>query len=239
MKQILAATSNMMARIRELEITANNLSNVNTPGYKRDLYFANILQQQQEVQAGTGFLEAGVDLQERSKIDLAQGALDKTGNPLDLGINGAGFFVVEDQFRGEVYTRNGDFMVDDSGFLVTNTGRRVLGQGGAIEMPPGEVNITKRGKILVDGELIDELRLVLPDQTREILKNGNSEYLFTVREDGEPGDIIQGFLERSNVSPVESMVRLVSLQRDFDSNQKMVQSFDDINKLSANQIGKL
>lgn len=239
MEKILAATSNMLARIRELEITANNLSNVNTPGYKRDRYFADILEEIQTVEGGAYIFESGMMLGEQSRVDLSQGPLDQTGNPLDLGINGQGFFVVEDDAQDEVYTRNGDFHLDREGYLIANSGKRVLGQGGRIQLPPGEIRISKGGRITVDGKLIDELRLVLPDQNEPILKRGNSEYLFTITPDGEKGDIVQGSLERSNVEPVESMVRMVELQRDFESNQRMLKSFDEINRIAANEIGKI
>mgnify|MGYP006281379483 CR=1 FL=1 len=239
MKQILAATSSMLARMRELEITANNLSNVNTPGYKRDRYFANILDQQQRIQAGTGFMQDGVYLEDQSRVDLSQGPLDETGNPLDLGINGSGFFVLEDEVQGEVYSRSGDFMMDDSRYLITSSGRRVLGEGGPVRIPPGNLTVSGNGEILVDGKYVDQLRVVVPDETQDILKQGNCEYLFTINPDERPGEIVQGFIERSNVNPVESMVRLVTLQRDFDTNQKVIQSLDGINKIAANQVGKL
>ncbi|MCF7802870.1 MAG: flagellar hook-basal body protein [Candidatus Marinimicrobia bacterium] len=244
MKQVLAATSNMLARIRELEITANNISNVNTPGYKRDQYFANILEDAQQATGAnqTATDKAGLKMVERNIVDLSQGSLHKTGNPLDLGINGKGFFVIQDEDAGDLYTRNGSFQVNDEGYLTTSSGKRVLGDGGEIYLENGEVRISKEGNISVNGDLIDKLRLVLPEEGTDIIKLGNSEYQFEaqpVNSEEDHGVLVQGFLEQSNVNPISAIVKLVALQRDFDSNQKMVQSFDDINKVSANDVGRI
>lgn len=244
MKQVMAATSNMLARIRELEITANNISNVNTPGYKRDQYFANILENAQQMSSNqpTARKQAGLKMIERNIVDLSQGSLHKTGNPLDVAINGEGFFVIQDEENGEFYTRNGNFQINDEGYLTTNYGKKVMGQGGEIFLHGGEVRISNDGNITVDGELVDQLQLVKPVEETKIIKQGNSEYRFeanpTTAEDSG-GTVVQGFLERSNVNPISAVVKLVALQRDFDSNQKMVKSFDEINKMSANDVGRI
>jgi len=238
-KQILAATSNMLARMRELQVTANNISNVSTPGFKRDLYFANVIEDAQQNLANKGLFEGSVKLQERNIVDLAQGPLNKTDNPMDLAINGDGFFAIQDSQGNEYYTRNGNFTIDKEGFLITNTGDKVLGEGGEIYLPDGDVQISKEGNITSHDNLVDKLRVVVPEDPRDITKLGLSRYQFTPNETEESGTILQGFLEQSNVNPIESMIRLVSLQRDFESNQKMVQSFDEINKQSANEIGRI
>ena len=239
MKQIMAATSNMLARIRELEVTANNLSNSNTPGYKRDLYFANVIADVQQDMENRGLFEGSVRLTERNVVDMSQGTLHKTDNSLDTAINGDGFFVVADQDGNEYYTRNGNFQIDNEGFLITNYGYRVQGEGGEIYLPNGSIRISPEGNITSDDDLIDQLRIVMPEDPQEMAKMGNSRYQFNPVEPEERGEVIQGFLEQSNVSPIESMIKLVALQRDFDSNQKMVQSFDEINKRSANDIGRI
>ncbi len=239
MKQIMAATSNMLARMRELNITANNIANVDTPGFKRDLYFANVIEDVQKDMANKGFFEGSVKLQERNVVDLSQGPLNKTDNPFDLAINGDGFFTIQDEQGNEYYTRNGNFQIDKDGFLVTNTGDKVMGEGGEIYLPNGNVEISKSGNITNDNDLIDKLKIVVPDNPKDVTKLGLSRYQFTPNTSDKHGTILQGFLEQSNVNPIESMTKLVSLQRDFDTNQKMVQSFDDINKLSSNDIGRV
>lgn len=244
MKQVLAATTNMLARIRELEITANNISNVTTPGYKRDQYFANILEDQRRINSNPASArnKAGLKMIERNIVDLSQGALHKTGNPLDVAINGDGFFVLENEENGEIYTRNGNFQISDEGFLITNYGVKVIGQGGEIFLQGGEVRISKDGNISVGGELVDQLKIVKPVEGTKIIKRGNSEYQFEsepISSEEGGSTIVQGFLEQSNVNPISAIVKLVALQRDFDSNQKMVQSFDEINKVSANDVGRI
>lgn len=239
MKQVMAATSNMLARIRELEVTANNISNANTPGFKRDLYFANVIADVQNNMKNKGLFEGQVRLTERNVVDLSQGALNKTNNPMDVAINGDGFFTVADEEGNEYYTRNGNFTIDKDGFLVTNYGWKVQGEGGEIYLPNGDTRISPGGNITSDDELVDQLKIVMPESKADMVKLGNSRYQFQPTEPEKRGEVVQGFLEQSNVNPIESMIKLVALQRDFDTNQKMVQSFDEINKQSANEIGRV
>lgn len=239
MRNIHAALASMVGRMRQLEITANNLANVNTPGFKRSLYFNNILEDLLSRNPDQPYFDSQLRLEERERTDLTQGVLHKTDNPFDLAFNGDGYFVVQTD-QGPYYSRNGHFSRDMNDYLVTDNGDYVLGQGGPIRLPQGNVEVSKAGFVMVDGHLVDRLRVVKPTDITQITSVGNSWYDFpAVEADNEHGDLLQGFLERSNVKPIESMSELISLMRDFESNQRMLKTIDDVDRLASNEVGRL
>jgi len=225
--------------MRQLEITANNLANVNTPGFKRSLYFNNILEDLLSRDPDQPSFDSRLRLEERERTDLTQGILHKTDNPLDLALNGDGYFVVQTD-QGPLYSRNGNFSRDMNEYLVTDNGDYVLGQGGPIRLPRGKVEVSKAGFVMVEGHLVDRLRVVKPTDPTQITSMGNSWYDFpAVEADNDHGDLLQGYLERSNVKPIESMSELISLMRDFESNQRMLKTIDDVDRLASNEVGRL
>ncbi|MEJ2049387.1 MAG: flagellar hook basal-body protein [Calditrichota bacterium] len=168
MRNISAAIASMVGRMRQLEITANNLANVNTPGFKRNLYFNNILEDLLSRDVNQSEFNSSLRLEERERTDFSQGILHKTDNPLDLAFNGDGYFVVQTD-QGLAYSRNGNFTRDANGYLVTNNGDYVLGEGGPIQLPDGQVEVSKAGFVMVDGQLIDRFRVVKPTDIRQIV----------------------------------------------------------------------
>ncbi len=239
MRNIHAAVASMVGRMRQLEITANNLSNVNTPGFKRNLYFNNILQDLLSRDVEQPYLNSQLRLEERQVVDISQGVLQKTDNPLDFGFNGAGFFVIRSP-QGIAYTRNGNFNRDVNGYLVTNDGNQVMGENGPIYLPEGQVQVSKDGYIMVDGQLMDRFNVVRPVNPREISQLGES--LFTFQADNiqdNHGEVLQGFLEKSNVNPIDAIGEMISLQQDFESNQRMLKAIDGMDRLASNEVGRL
>jgi flagellar basal-body rod protein FlgG len=219
------------------EVISHNLSNLQTPGFKRHvLSFEN--EEFEKSETEKGFLIRPTKL----TLDLSQGLLKPTGNPLDLAISGEGFFVVQTP-RGERFTRKGDFSLDRNGFLVTNEGFQVLGEGGPIEIGRGrEVVINERGEVTVDGEVIDTLRIVTFSKEARLIPEGNG----LIRAEGgevlpaEGFSVKQGFLEGSNVSPIEEMVRLMNLIRLFEAYQKALQtSFEDLSRKLIQEVIKV
>jgi len=239
MQNIHASIASMISRMRQLEITANNLSNVNTPGFKQARYFSNILDDLINRNPEQGIYNGQLRLEERQKIDLSQGILEKTDNPLDFGLDGEGFFVVQGA-QGEEYTRNGKFSRDASGYLVTSNGTQVLGESGPIVLPEGSVEVSKSGDIMVDGLPIDRFRIVQVADPDQITRLGNSQLTFPAIEDGiDSGTIHQGYLEMSNAEPIESMNEIISLQREFESNQRMLRTLDEMDRLASNDVGRI
>lgn len=210
--------SGAVALERWMELLARNLSGLEVPGYRRHV-----------VALGSRELSSeGLPLIVEPGpigLDLSQGELRPTGNPFDLALSGRGFFVVETPM-GRRYTRSGAFSVDRDGFLVTRSGLRVMGQGGPIQLGPGALSIVvnEHGEVFLDGEHVATLMVVdFPKGTGLLYEGGG-----LIRAEAEPiqaegFQVKQGFLERSNVSPVEEMARLLLLFRGFESYQKALQ----------------
>lgn len=217
-----------------LDILSHNIANLDTPGYRRQVLSFVV-----ENPNGESSPEP-LAVRTLRALDLSQGMIKPTGNPLDLAISGEGFFVVETP-QGERYTRKGSFQLDGEGFLVTPEGYRVLGLGGPIQIQRGgSVVVNEGGDVIVDGELVDTLRIVTFPKGTPLKAEGSA----LIRAEGEPEEaegysIKQGHLEGSNVSPIEEMTRLVELSRRFEAYQKALQtSFEDISRKLLQEVIK-
>lgn len=196
---------------RRLDTVANNLANLSKTAFKREISF---------VQALTAANGRGRELSVSTRVDFSQGDLMRTENPWDLALDGEGFFAAEGE-NGEVYTREGSFFVGENGTLLTQTGQPVAWdeQRGAID-PQGEsIQVDSEGTVSQDGRDIGRLRIVaFRDNAR--LVQGPAGYWrapLTLRETAHTATVRQGHLEGSNVSPIEEMVAMISLQRSFES----------------------
>jgi flagellar basal-body rod protein FlgG len=224
--------SMMVAQTQKTDVVANNLANVNTTGYKRDVAFFR-------------FLEGSQQTVLRMHTDFTQGQIRQTENPLDLAISGPGFFAVETA-QGEAYTRDGHFSVDRRGRLTTSDGNPVLGHGGAILLSldgvkTGEVTVTERGEVYVNGEFVDRLKIVEIPHGGQVKKVGTNLFRINgnvVSDLIEEPKVYQGNLEASNVNPIEEMVNLIEIQRQFESSQRAVQTIDRAMERAANQLGR-
>lgn len=228
------ALSGAVLKQRNLDIFAQNIANANTSGYKNErLSFKDYII---PVDNKTDSQDDGrvmADLSERV-IDFSSGILSSTGNPLDLAINGEGFFALE----GNKYTRNGSFMINNEGYLTTKTGIKVLGEGGPISIQGSSIDIISSGEIIVDGISSGKLNIVeFPDKggLKKI-----SDGMFIAEEAGKPGnsEVGQGFLEGSNVNVIKEMVQMLAANREFESYQKMIQSFDEATSKTINELGR-
>jgi flagellar basal-body rod protein FlgF len=223
-----AACAGLAAQTEALELVAHNLANLSTAGYRgQQATFRSLL-------AGGGVasnpLNAAVNnfaFLSGSRTDLTSASLTSTGNPLDLGIAGAGFFAVQSP-SGVVYTRDGGFHLTASGQLVTAQGAGVLGEQGPITLPNGAVTVSGDGTISVDGAVVAQLRLAEFSPSTNLEALGNALY-------AAPGNsalpaastsIRQGMLEDSNVSPVESVVQLITVQRNAEMLGRALTLFD-------------
>ncbi len=224
------------------EITANNLANVNTTGFKKDGVFRKFLVDQDTVlrQNATDF--KNLEDVDAVKVDFSQGTLLTTGNPLDTAIDGSGFFSVQTP-NGVRYTRNGNFSIDQNGFLMTGNGYRVIGNNGIVQIVGNEVMFGEDGSVNVDGNLNDMLRIVDFPRPYELKKLGDG--LFEAVPDSEQlaaqgGFVIrQGFLEQANVEVVQEMVEIIKVSRDFESNQKAISMQDSTLDKAVNEVGRV
>lgn len=238
--------SGMIAETVRTDATANNLANVNTAGYKKDvavntefgemlLYRVNDGNNTQAV----GSLGRGTQIDEIATIQ-AQGATRQTGNDFDLAIEGPGFFAVETP-AGVRYTRNGTFAKNVVGDLVTQDGNRVLGQNGPVRINGNTMTVTETGQILVDDLPADQLQLVGFADEQQLTKEGSS--LYAAAPDLQPqpaaGRVLQGHIEGANVNVVAEMVNLINSYRTYEANAKTVQSQDQILDKAVNEVGRV
>jgi flagellar basal-body rod protein FlgF len=266
---IYVAASGALVQKMRLEILSNNLANINTTGFKEDrAVFSNYLSSEQngiidsnpDEISGIALEVFGSDDQSNIQVkfdgtrtDFSQGQLRATGSPLDLALEGKGFFCIQSKDGIEQYTRKGDFKLGDDGKLVTQEGLAVLGRnGGTIQINPNQPNTVSGGQPIISvdengvvssgGTEIDSLKIVNFEDPSFLTKIGDS--LFSPSESGKTGTevdgtkIRQGFVEQSNVDPIKVMTELIEVQRAFESYQKILRSMDELLGRSVNEVGK-
>lgn len=235
---IYSAVAGSVAQMRNLEVLANNLAHVDTPGYKADrLRFEQALDDAK----ATNFVATP-----GTSVRMSQGAIERTGNPLDVAIAGDGFFVV-DTPQGQMLTRSGRFIIGQDGTLRTTAGHQVQGDSGPIALPPagadggsGELTIGRDGSIRAGEEQIGTLKRVAADP-KAARKVGAD--LFTIPggvgslPTATGGELIQGHLEGANVNPVVVMTEIIEVQRTFDALQQAVRTYRDVDGQSLRRIG--
>lgn len=235
----------MLVQGLNTDVIANNLANVDTAGYRRQntqvQAFPELLISRIDQNGATpiGTLGAGaVIMAEHSSF--AMGSVITTGNPLDVCINGSGFFAIQTS-EGTRYTRDGRFTLNQYGWLTTADGHRVLGENGPIRLEGDQVTIDNEGVISVDGENIDRLLVVEFLDRNGLVKEGAN--LFSATElAGQPfryrTEIVQGSLEMANVNAITEMVNLIKAQRAYESSQKVVQAYDESLGKAVNEIAR-
>ncbi len=217
---VLSRQSGLM---RELQLIANNVANANTTGYRQQgLIFSEYIR---ATDRGGSVSMSAAHVRNSS---FAQGAITRTGAPLDLAIEGDGFFVVQSA-AGERLTRNGAFTTSAQGDLVTHDGHPVLSAGGGpVFVPPGELAVARDGTLSSDGTPVGQIGLVRPAEAGSLEREGAT--LFRAPDGTEPVEnpkIIQGALESSNVDPILQLARLIEVQRAYEMGQAFLDREDE------------
>ena len=220
--------------LEQLDVTANNIANVNTPGFKR--IFEEEMSQHIPNNRGDAYNLLIFPRFKATHVVLTQGALKKTGNPLDLALKGEGFFAVKTK-AGEVYTRNGHFFLSADGKLVDANGNPVLSiDDREIELNPDKpVTINKDGIIYQGKQRVAVLKVVT---FQKVAPLGNSYYQGQGTPQATDAAVLQGYLESSNVDPVKEMVSLIEAQRRFEMYGNLIRGLDRLNEKS-NEIGRV
>lgn len=217
---------------------ANNLANATTTGFRADMIASRAVPMQTEA-AGTRVFA----VETTTGSDFSPGSLTRTDNPLDLAIQGRGWFAVQAPDGGEAYTRNGALSITAEGMLVTAAGAPVLSDGGPLMIPPqsevsfgadGTVSARTPGQTVIN--TIGRIKLVNPPEAE--LKKG-LDGLFRAEGGDAPADdavrMASGMLEASNVNVVENMVAMIGAARQFEMSMKMLASAEQ-NEQKANQL---
>ncbi|MGE5682175.1 MAG: flagellar hook-basal body protein [Bacillota bacterium] len=221
------------SRYKNMEIVSNNLANINTTGFKRELPFSELVSRYQDAPV-------------KQITDFTQGNLLQTSNPLDLAVSGDAFFAVQSD-KGVEYTKNGRFRVSDEGFLVNEQGYKVLGKKGEIDLSDFSmeqietIGISKKGEIKIGDRVVDELQISKIDDPsllnrKEGLNFFSPDNSFVDAQEGE-FEIQQGYLEESNTNAILEMQSMIELNKDYETGQRMM-NFLDTSLEKANEIGK-
>jgi len=240
-----SAVSGNLSAMRRMEVISNNLANINTLGYKRDkVSFESVLAGSVYPPAVPQSTTADPILQrENITIDYAPGMINRTGNALDVAIDGDGFFSVAGP-EGPAYTRQGSFRMDKDGILVTPDGYPVTGsRGGNIKVRGGTISIGAKGDVTVDGQIVDTLKIVDFPKPYNLRKIGSAMFMpadpQTVPLAAKNAEVRGEYLEASNVDPIGEMVQLIDASRYFDSCQRVIIGFDGMANKAANELGRL
>jgi flagellar basal-body rod protein FlgG len=236
----------MVAESIRTDATANNLANVNTAGFKKDVavnreFEALLLHRINDGNdtPAIGPLGRGTEIDEIATIQT-QGVMHATNNDFDLAIEGKGFFAVETP-NGVRYTRNGTFSKNIVGDLVTSEGYQVLGQNGPIRITGNKMTVGDDGRILMDGIETGQLQVVEFADEKQLTKEGASLYIAAdgAQNQQATGRVCQGFTEGSNVNVVAEMVNLINGYRAYETNSKAVQSQDQMLEKAVTEVGRV
>jgi flagellar basal-body rod protein FlgF len=247
---LLVGLSRQVALERQLGVVANNIANVTTTGYRSDTaifeeYLASNARDDDFAGRDTR-LSFVVD---RATIhDFTQGPVERTGNPTDVALSGTNAFFVVQVNGNELYTRNGNFQINNQGQLVTSEGNQVIGTNGPIVFQPGDqdISIARDGTITVregNNTNVDsrrgKLRVVSFDQPQTLQKQGANLFSAPNGANANPAPnagVHQGSIEKSNVNGVSEMAKMIEVMRAYTGIANLIQQLNDIRKQSINQL---
>ena len=241
---IYTAYSGMQAQADALDILSNNLANINTTGFKAEKAFFTLLQQSVGETEQQNALNEAINrpVIARSSFNGAEGLVENTYRDLDIAVEGNGFLVIRTP-QGIRYTRNGNLHLNSKEVLTTSDGFPVLGvENKPITLGPGKINIDEQGDIKLDKLEVDRLKLVRFENVSSLEKEGASLFISRNGQECElksDAKIRTGFLERSNVNPVQAVVRMVSILRNFEAIQKSLNLItNDMNKQAIEKLSR-
>ncbi len=239
---LLVGLSRQMALGREFEVVANNVANVNTNGFRRRA--TNFAEYLMPVASADDFRrpdrKISYVIDKGTWLSTERGAIEKTGDPLDIAIKGDGFLVIQGPNGQERYTRNGALAVNAAGTLVTSDGKPVLTQNGPVTFSSTDrdIAIQPDGSITTSQGTRGRLRIAMFDNPQALVNEGANEYSGTGARLAEPAEarIEPGALEKSNVKPVIEMSRMIEITRAYTSISSMIQKTDELRRSAIQKL---
>jgi flagellar basal-body rod protein FlgF/flagellar basal-body rod protein FlgG len=233
-----AVLTGWVARSQALDLAANNLANVSTTGFKAEREFYRSFETSAHRLGALNRAVNDYGVLGGASIDLHNGSTEKTGNDLDVALEGSGFLVAKTS-AGERYTRDGNLSIGPTGLLVTSAGDPVLGEEGPIQIPNGKISISPDGTLSSDGAIVAKLRLVDFAPGAQLTEEGHT-YFAAPNGSEQPAsssELRQGFIESSNLNPVEGAVNLIELQRQAGLLQRALAIFhNDFNRTAVQEL---
>lgn len=238
----LIALSRQVALQRQMDVVANNMANLNTTGFKGEsLQFEDYLM---PVDAGVDF-GWGDELLHYTQDwgtthDLTPGAIAQTGNPLDVALQGEGYLTILTP-AGERYTRNGALTLNNAGELVTQDGYQVAGDGGPIVFAPGETGITigADGSVRSSAGSKGMLQIAEFDDPQSLTREGSTLFVGEGALPAIATRVVQGAIERSNVSGITEMAEMIRITRSYTSLAKLMEQQDQLRQQAIQSLGSL
>ena len=255
LRSMYASVSSMITLQARQGIITNNLANINTTGYKSQTLVAKsfddmLLHNKDSYKNGVsnvnelGSLNFGVRIDETA-TSYKQGTLIYTENNTDFAIVGNGFFQVTDEQNNTYYTRDGSFKVNPQGYLVTNSGHYVMGinsqTGNSERVYVGSdlISISPDNSIMINGENRYKFNIVDFENYDNLTKYGNNLYKGEGGFNSNNYSIKQKYLEGSNIDSINEMAMMMETVKEFEANQKVIQTIDSTLSQIANEIGRV
>ncbi len=239
-----AAMTGLVARTQALDTAAANLANAQTAGYRAEReYFRSALLGPDALDSQLGRTVNNFGLLGGDRLSMAQGALSQTGNPLDLAIEGEGFFQVQTP-NGLRYTRDGSFHRAPSGLLVTADGSAVLSAAGkTIPVPPGEPSVGANGVLSVAGGVVATVGVFAFPGGTDLTAEGANRYVAPSGVDAKPttkATIHQGAIEQANQDVIQGSLDLMMMQRQAEMMQRALTVFHtEFNRIATEDLPKV
>lgn len=238
--------SRQVALRNQMDLIANNVANMSTPGYRaQNMVFTEFLEKPDGKNDELGRQDPLSMVLDYGHYQVTEpGAMQFTGNALDVALNGPGYFGVKTPGGDETfYTRAGNFQVNVAGELVTGRGDAILGEGGGPIIIPensGRIKIAEDGSVSTQDGVVGKLQITEFENEQSL--KGRGDGLYATDEAGKPAEntkAIQGMVEGSNVKPVLEMTRMIDVLRAYQQTQKLLQAEHDrqrtmIQRLSRN-----
>jgi flagellar basal-body rod protein FlgF/flagellar basal-body rod protein FlgG len=239
-----AAMTGLVARTQAVDTAASNLANAQTPGYRAEReFFRSVLLGPDALDSQLGETVNNYGLLGGDRLSLAQGALQQTGNPLDLAIEGQGFFMVQ-TLNGIRYTRDGSFHRAPSGQLVTAAGEPVLtALGQPIQLPPGQPSVGATGVISIAGGVVATVGVMTFDPGTLLTPEGANRYI--APQNAKPvvakeATVHQGAMESANQDVVQGSLDLIVMQRQAEMMQRALTVFySEFNKFATEDLARV
>lgn len=243
LKEFYTAAYGMLNQETRLEVTANNISNANTAGFKRQNVFERNL-----IDARANFYNVKGDAEQNdppvgSYTDFTPGDMRQTNNPLDIAIEGNGFFVLADEFGKQFLSRGGNFRLDTDGNVVTMDGKMLVGSNGPVNIANEyfgasaeandrqtlDIDITRQGEIFANGFIVGNLQIANVEDSKTLERISAQNFIITDKtaitySQMEDVAVRQGWVEGANVDVVSEMVEMIGLQRKFEAGAKVIET---------------
>lgn len=236
---VLIGLSQQMAASTSMDTIANNLANMSTPGFKRDMsLFQQYLEPVRQSEGETGTNTLTLTWDSGTARDLTAGHIEPTSAPYDLAINGSGYFVVQTA-NGPMYTRDGHFTQDAQGRLVTENGDPLQGEGGDVTVTAqdGNVTIAKDGTITGLNGPLGEVQVVQFADESQLVKVGTNLYSTTqIPQPATSATLLQGAIESSNVEPVTEMSQMIEVMRAYQTMTNLMQSHEELKQSAMDKL---